>query len=132
MEAPLILVKCVVSWFQRLPCNHDRNIVVFVVFYLHIAALPMPLQSVIAESKRAPVVGIADESEGMVVGAIQQRTSLCQMAFESYLHKENKMNASWKGHVYPQSFQPQASSPIRTSFKFIVLLAFCTKRCQSY
>jgi hypothetical protein len=60
MEAPLILVKCVVSRFQRLPCNHDRNIIASLVFYLPITALPMPQESIVAEPKRALVVGIAD------------------------------------------------------------------------
>jgi hypothetical protein len=71
MEAPLILVKCVVWRFQYLPRNDELNIVVFLVFYLLITALPMPQKSVDAESKRAPAVGITAESEGIVAGTIQ-------------------------------------------------------------
>jgi hypothetical protein len=119
MEAPLILVTCVVWRLQYFHFNHERNIVVFLVFSLHITTLPMPQESVVAESKRTPAIGIAAESEGMVVAAIQQKTSLCHIVFESYLHKGDEMNASWRGHVCPQSSQPHASSPIRTLFKFI-------------
>jgi hypothetical protein len=129
MRAPLILVKCVVRLFQYLPCNHDRNVVVFLVFCLHITALPMPQESVVAEFKRTHAVGIAAESEGMVGGAIQQNTSTCQIAFESYLHKENKMNASRRGHVL---ILPNRMLHLRYGLHLNLLLIFYTKRCKIY
>jgi hypothetical protein len=68
MEAPLILVKYVVLRFQYLPLNYERNLVVFIVFCLHITTLPMLQESVVAESKRVCAFGITAESDGLVLG----------------------------------------------------------------
>jgi hypothetical protein len=81
----------------------------------------LPSASCLGKSERDPSIGA--ESEGMIVGATQQKTSLCQIAFERYLHKDY-------GEAMSALCLPNRMLHFRYGLRLNVLLVFYTKCCH--